>query len=488
MRRMKILASIIGILILIGSVPIISASNIIGNSTIKSSTGGSTPLTYGPPVVVEGKNLALYDNGGRINLDKCRFMDKDDLKNNLCIDGDKYTGVDDDHNQIYWGKTPYAQIEIDLAGEDHKLYSIEVVFDIDYPNNCEKLSIQVYKTNGKDEWVTVLDDYGLTGFRTARAFGVLLEDDKGEVYQISKIRIRLYTSLYAKHCGYYHSDFFSINEIRAYEAVYDYEPPEITFTQPNPDIPELWAPIPMVFNIAIPWIDLRPFGIDYSIMINCPLIVSLKDDAGIKHYSIAKDGEAILDKEFTADDKISVITITQALSEKTHEYSIYVEDFAGRVAENHVKILANSNGNACVLSAPIGPDSSKTKESNTYSVTTLDVENDPIEVGWDWNGDGSVDQWTSSNSASHSWSKPGEYNIIVSVREANSGRLGLWTVSKTINIEKDGSSPSADLSQSSAITTSVTSTTTTTTSTSSETSSISASTSGTILKTNTLLR
>ena len=169
-------------------------------------------------------------------------------------------------------------------------------------------------------------------------------------------------------------------------------------------------------------------------------------------------------------------------------YTVCVKDFGGNSKTYILNLIGIQNGPAFVLSKPMGPSSGKTKNTYTYSVNAIDVENDPIEVGWDWNGDGSVDQWTSSNSASHSWSKPGEYNIIVSVREANSGRLGLWTVSKTINIEKDGSSPSVDLSQSSAITTSVTSTTTTTTSTSSETSSISASTSGTILKTNTLLR
>ena len=66
---------------------------------------------------------------------------------------------------------------------------------------------------------------------------------------------------------------------------------------------------------------------------------------------------------------------------------------------------------------PSGPTTGVIGVSYSYSTSSTDVNNDTIKYGWDWNGDGTVDQWTNlSNSGmtintAHTFTSPGTYNI-----------------------------------------------------------------------------
>ena len=60
----------------------------------------------------------------------------------------------------------------------------------------------------------------------------------------------------------------------------------------------------------------------------------------------------------------------------------------------------------------------------TYSTSALDPDNDVIRYGWDWNGDGTADEWASSYypsgtaaNISHSWDKAGTYYVRVKAED-----------------------------------------------------------------------
>jgi len=70
-----------------------------------------------------------------------------------------------------------------------------------------------------------------------------------------------------------------------------------------------------------------------------------------------------------------------------------------------------------------GPTSGYTSESYEFSVVGYDPNNDQIQYGWDWNGDGNVDDWTDFEYSEfpvyidHTWYDSGEYTIKVKSRD-----------------------------------------------------------------------
>ena len=68
---------------------------------------------------------------------------------------------------------------------------------------------------------------------------------------------------------------------------------------------------------------------------------------------------------------------------------------------------------------PQGPSSGIIEEILTFSTSTIDPNGDDVKYGWDWNGDGTVDEWTKFYKSgekihtSHSWDNIGTYNIQV---------------------------------------------------------------------------
>ena len=76
---------------------------------------------------------------------------------------------------------------------------------------------------------------------------------------------------------------------------------------------------------------------------------------------------------------------------------------------------------------PTGPTTGITGIQLIYQVFAIDPANDKIKYGWDWNGDGTVDQWDNNNgnyyfsgqpsTMIHTYTSPGTYNIQVKVED-----------------------------------------------------------------------
>ena len=70
--------------------------------------------------------------------------------------------------------------------------------------------------------------------------------------------------------------------------------------------------------------------------------------------------------------------------------------------------------------SPSGVTSGDTGVAYTYSTSAIDEDDDAIRYGWDWNGDGTVDEWTENYYQSgreanitHSWDEAGTYYVMV---------------------------------------------------------------------------
>ncbi|MFH1013769.1 MAG: PKD domain-containing protein, partial [Thermoplasmatota archaeon] len=88
---------------------------------------------------------------------------------------------------------------------------------------------------------------------------------------------------------------------------------------------------------------------------------------------------------------------------------------------------------------PSGPSTGIIGNSYTFSTKTTDSDNDTIKYGWDWNGDGTVDEWSgfmssgTTDTRSHTWTSAGIYNISVKAEDSKGG-LSAFSTTKSIVI------------------------------------------------------
>ncbi|HDS59473.1 MAG TPA: PKD domain-containing protein [Thermoplasmatales archaeon] len=88
---------------------------------------------------------------------------------------------------------------------------------------------------------------------------------------------------------------------------------------------------------------------------------------------------------------------------------------------------------------PTGPATVRRGRDYTYTTSTIDFDGDEIRFGWDWNGDGMVDEWTgfytSGQEASvrHSWDEQGTYAVRV-MAEDSTGRQSDWSPPLSISV------------------------------------------------------
>ncbi|RLI63903.1 MAG: hypothetical protein DRO67_04990, partial [Candidatus Asgardarchaeum californiense] len=266
----------------------------------------------------------------------------------------------------------------------------------------------------------------------------LLQDNKGNLYEINKIRYRLYTDVYVPYVGYYAYGDFSVKEIRAFEWK-DEEPPSININRPK--TPGVYFQNKKIYPLN-----------EYRIMIGYSTVdVTFSDNIFIKKCEIKAGGLVLFSQNYDLYDEKQTLRLDDIpILEGSNRYRFSVTDFSDNEVNQEINIIGFLiDGPACLLSNPTGIDSGYTNTSYTFSVSAIDFEEDPIEYGWDWDGDGSVDEWTQSDSATYQWTSEGQFEVIVSVKEQNSGRLGLWTTSKTVNIEENTSPTSSDSIQSS---------------------------------------
>jgi len=90
---------------------------------------------------------------------------------------------------------------------------------------------------------------------------------------------------------------------------------------------------------------------------------------------------------------------------------------------------------------PQGPTRGKIGEKYEYETSTTDPRGLKIQYGWDWNGDGVVDEWTDWHESgekvkiSHVWEKRGNYEIRVKARNKE-GLESKWSEPLTVKIRK----------------------------------------------------
>ena len=91
---------------------------------------------------------------------------------------------------------------------------------------------------------------------------------------------------------------------------------------------------------------------------------------------------------------------------------------------------------------PSGPTSGKVGKTYTYTTSTTDPDGDKLKYGFDWNGDGIVDDWTgfidsgSIASKSHSWDEKGTYEIKVKAEDEN-GLESEWSDPLSVSMPKN---------------------------------------------------
>jgi parallel beta-helix repeat protein len=78
-----------------------------------------------------------------------------------------------------------------------------------------------------------------------------------------------------------------------------------------------------------------------------------------------------------------------------------------------------------------------------FKTSAIDPNGDSIQYGWDWNGDGIVDEWTVFSSsglevfAIHHWSDLGSYEVAVKARNIH-GKESVWSTPLRFNIMRYG--------------------------------------------------
>ena len=95
-----------------------------------------------------------------------------------------------------------------------------------------------------------------------------------------------------------------------------------------------------------------------------------------------------------------------------------------------------------IPSRPDGPPTGTTGTTYTYATSSTDPDGDQIKYGFDWDGDGTVDIWSSlahsgdSCSKSHTWNDVGTYQVAVKAQDEH-GRETPWSEPLSVKIPKE---------------------------------------------------
>ena len=100
--------------------------------------------------------------------------------------------------------------------------------------------------------------------------------------------------------------------------------------------------------------------------------------------------------------------------------------------------MVHINSPPSTPSKPSGPTSCSINKTCYYSTSATDPDGDLIKYGWDWNGDGTVDEWTNLKAfgttiQAHSWTEEGTYNVKVKAKDEY-GEESAWSNSLTVNV------------------------------------------------------
>lgn len=133
------------------------------------------------------------------------------------------------------------------------------------------------------------------------------------------------------------------------------------------------------------------------------------------------------------------VSITHVFTTQgTFNIQVKAEDIYGKQGafSPQLTVVITQNQPPTKPSKPSGPTSGTVGTSYTYSTNASDPESYTVAYGWDWDGDGTVDQWDDNNgnyypsgqtiSTSHTWSSKGTYTIKVKAKDIH-GNEGTWS-------------------------------------------------------------
>lgn len=104
-----------------------------------------------------------------------------------------------------------------------------------------------------------------------------------------------------------------------------------------------------------------------------------------------------------------------------------------------VVVVSGANNPPTTPQTPIGPSSGMINAQLTFSTNATDPDDDTIRYGWDWNGDGIVDEWSNlqnsgqTDTRSHAWNCAGTYHVQVVAEDSRGGQSDFSTA-KTVEI------------------------------------------------------
>ena len=146
----------------------------------------------------------------------------------------------------------------------------------------------------------------------------------------------------------------------------------------------------------------------------------------------------------------SGVTITidhTFLSPGTFSIKVMAEDQYGMQSgfSPALTVVISQNQAPSKPSKPSGPAEGKPDEDYLFSTSTTDPEGFKVKYGWDWNGDGSIDEWDDNNgnyynsgfqiATSHSWTTQGHYSVKVKAEDIH-GYESYWSDPLVVNIPR----------------------------------------------------
>ncbi len=182
-------------------------------------------------------------------------------------------------------------------------------------------------------------------------------------------------------------------------------------------------------------------GGPYYGTIGVPVQITGSATGGTPPYTFKWD----LDDDGIFDDHSGSSCTKSWSAAGTYEIHVKVTDSEQRIdTDSTVVVISSSQNNQPPVtpSKPLGSTSGSLGVSYTYSTSSTDPNGDLIRYGWDWNGDGTVDEWTgyyaSGTSAplAHVWSTSGTYNIKVKA-EDDKGSQSSFSIVLTVVISQN---------------------------------------------------